>query len=114
ASLLSWYRKLIALRRSNPALRSGHTVMLDPNNANVLTFARVTGDGHAVLVSLNMSGQTQTVTLELKPENKVQGSHLRTLLSSPGALPSVDMHTPVQLPPFAAWVAEVVAGPRDR
>ena len=28
-SLLNWYRRLIALRRSNAALRSGRTVMLD-------------------------------------------------------------------------------------
>jgi alpha-glucosidase len=104
ASLLSWYRKLIALRRSNSALRSGRTVMLDQDNANVLTYARVTVDGHAVLVSLNMSAQSQTLTPDLRG---VTGSRLKTLLSSPGALPSTQMHTPVRLPPFAAWVAEV-------
>jgi alpha-glucosidase len=121
ASLLSWYRKLIALRRSNPALRSGQTVMLDPDNANVLTFARVTGEGRAVLISLNMSAQSQTVAPDLQEVTDLQGkrvqvhgSRLRTLLSSPGALPGIAIGTPQQLPPYAAWVAEVVAGPRHR
>jgi alpha-glucosidase len=108
ASLLSWYRKLIALRRSNPALRSGHTVMLDPNNATVLTYARVTDAGRTVLVSLNMSAQSQTVTPDLQAQKiEILGSRFRTLLSSPGDIPSIDVHRPVQLPPFAAWVAEV-------
>jgi alpha-glucosidase len=114
ASLLSWYRKLIALRRSKTALRSGHMVMLDPDNPNVLTYARVSNEGKAVLVSLNMSAQSQTVTPDLQQVSdiegekvKIQGSRLKTLLSSPGALPSVAMRSPVRLPPFAAWVAEV-------
>jgi alpha-glucosidase len=108
ASLLSWYRKLIALRRSNPALRSGPTVMLDPNNATVLTYARVTDAGRTVLVSLNMSAQSQTVTPDLQAQKiKIRGSRFRTLLSSPGDIPSIDVHAPIRLPPFGAWVAEV-------
>jgi alpha-glucosidase len=114
ASVLSWYRKLIALRRSRSALRSGHMVMLDPNNANVLTYARVTGKGEAVLVSVNMSAHSQTITPDLQrvtdiegEKIRIRGAHLRTLLSSPGAQPSIEMHTPLRLPPFAAWVAEI-------
>jgi alpha-glucosidase len=114
ASLLSWYRKLVALRRSNHALQSRHTVMLDPDNTNVLTYARVSDDGWTVLVSLNMSAQSQTITPDLQRVTdlegkaiKIRGSHLETVLSSPGTLANVDLHAPVQLPPFAAWVAEV-------
>jgi alpha-glucosidase len=114
ASLLSWYRKLMALRRSNAALRLGHTAVLDPDNANVLTYIRVTAGGRAVLVSLNMSAQSQTITPDLQRVTdlegeaiEVKGSHFQTLLSSPGTLPRVGLHAPVRLPPFAAWVAEV-------
>jgi alpha-glucosidase len=114
ASLLSWYRKLIALRRGNPALRLGHTAMLDPDNANVLTYLRVTGEGPAVLVSLNMSARSQTIAPDLQrvvdlegQGIEIQGSHLKTLLSSPGTLANVELHAPVRLPPFAAWVAEL-------
>ncbi len=114
ASLLSWYRKLIVLRRANPALRFGHTVMLDPDNADVLTYARVTDAGQAVLISLNMSAQSRIVTLGLQrltdvggEKVRIRGSRLRTLLSTPGASPGVDIHAPLHLPPFAAWVSEV-------
>ena len=85
-SLLNWYRRLIALRRSNRALRSGRTVMLDRSNPNVLSYARVSDDGEAVIVSLNMSPRPQQVSLGLAQAG-VRGSHLETLLSSPGPPP---------------------------
>jgi alpha-glucosidase len=106
-SLLNWYRRLIALRRSNRALRSGRMVMLDPTNANVLSYARVSDDGEAVIVSLNMSPQPQQVSLGLAHAG-VRGSHLETLLSSPGPLPGgAAASGPQTLPPYAAWVAEL-------
>jgi len=104
-SLLSWYRQLITLRRNNPALRDGKTVMLDETNANVLTYVRLAPDGHAILVSLNMSPEPQTISL--KPQVAgLQLSHLKTLLSSPRGIKSAAANR-LTLPPFAAWVAEV-------
>jgi alpha-glucosidase len=106
-SLLNWYRRLIALRRSNRALRSGRMVMLDPTNANVLSYARVSDDGEAVIVSLNMSPQPQQVSLGLAQAG-VRGSHLETLLSSPGPLPGgAAASAPQTLPAYAAWIAEL-------
>jgi alpha-glucosidase len=105
-SLLNWYRRLIALRRSNAALRGGRMVMLDPTNASVLSYARVGDDGGAVVVSLNMSARPQQVSLGLAPAG-VHGSKLRTLLSSPHAMADTPADQPVDLPPYAAWVAEL-------
>jgi alpha-glucosidase len=106
-SLLNWYRRLIALRRSNRALRSGRTVMLDRTNANVLSYARVGDDGETVVVSLNMSPQPQKVSLGLAAAG-VRGSHLETLLSSPEPLPDgASASSPQTLPAYAAWVAEL-------
>jgi len=105
-SLLNWYRRLIALRRSNRALRSGRLVMLDPTNANVLSYARVSDDGEAVIVSLNMSPHPQKVSLGLAQAG-VRGSHLETLLSSPEPLPGGAASGPQTLPAYAAWVAEL-------
>ena len=62
-SLLSWHKKLLALRRGDPALRTGRLVMLDATNPRVLTYARVMPEGSGIIVSLNMSAQTQTVTI---------------------------------------------------
>ena len=107
SSLLNWYRRLIALRRSNRALRSGRTVMLDRTNPSVLSYARVGDDGATVVVSLNMSSQPQQVTLGLAQAG-VHGAHLETLLSSPGPLPdSASASAPQALPAYAAWVAEL-------
>jgi alpha-glucosidase len=105
-SLLNWYRRLIALRRSKAALRSGRTVMLDRTNPSVLTYARVASDGQAILVSLNMSPKTQTFAPGLAAAG-IRGSRLRTLLSSPGQLPDAAAAAPITLQAYAAWVAEL-------
>jgi alpha-glucosidase len=105
-SLLNWYRRLIALRRSNAALRAGRTLMLDQSNASVLTYARVARAGEVVLVSLNMSAQPQTLSLGLAAAG-VPGSRLITLLASPAPIAHAAAADRVTLAPFAAWVAQV-------
>lgn len=104
ASLLNWYRQLIALRRSSAALREGRTVMLDRSNPQVLTYARVAPGGETILVSLNMSGQPQTISLGLAAAG-VHGAHLKTLLASPEPVAATAADKEVTLKPFAAWVA---------
>jgi hypothetical protein len=81
-------------------------VMLDPSNASVLSYARVSDEGETVIVSLNMSPQPQSVSLGLAQAG-VRGSHLTTLLSSPGPLPDGTASGPQALPAYAAWVAEL-------
>jgi alpha-glucosidase len=103
-SLLNWYRRLIALRRSNAAMRAGRTVMLDPTNASVLCYARVAGGDQAVVVCLNMSPAAQTVTLGLKSAG-LSGTRLSTLLASPMPVADDSAGKPVALAPFGAWVA---------
>ena len=91
----------------NAALRSGRMVMLDKANPYVLSYARVAHGGETVIVSLNMSPQLQKVSLGLGQAG-VRGSHLETLLSSPGPPPdSASATGPQTLPPYAAWVAEL-------
>jgi alpha-glucosidase len=105
-SLLNWYRRLIALRRSNEALRNGRMVMLDPGNPSVLSYARVSASGDTVIVSLNMSPQPQKPSLGIAQAG-LRGSHLRTLLSSPRAIADAAADQRINLPPYAAWVAEL-------
>jgi len=105
-SLLNWHRRLIALRRSNAALRAGGVVMLDQANASVLSYARVAADGRAVLVLLNMSADPQIVLLDL-PGAGIAVRRVSTLLASPATLSAIHNLRRIQLPPFAAWVAAV-------
>jgi len=96
----------MAMRRSYEALRSGRLVMLDAENASVLTYARVADDGAIMVVSLNMSPAPQTITVDLASAAPAAAS-LTTLLSSPAAMADVAAGAPLVLPPYAAWVAAV-------
>ena len=87
----------------------GRMAMLDPTNASVLSYARVSDGGATVVVSLNMSAQPQTVALGLAAAG-VHGKRLETLLASPGPIAVSEAGSPVQLPPYAAWVAAVSEG----
>ena len=106
-SLLNWNKQLIALRRSLPALHNGGIVMLDTANPNVLSYLRTAPAGQpAVVVSLNMSSQPQTVSLDPSAAG-VPGTRAKTLLSSDPSLAGVTSAQSVTLPPFASWVASV-------
>jgi alpha-glucosidase len=112
-SLLNWYRHLISMRSRFASLRSGRMVMLDIDNTAVLTYARVSVDGNAMIVSLNMSAQAQTLTVDLAGVG-LAGRHLVTLLSSPDPIPAADVGSQITLAPYASWVAHVRAPPIHR
>ena len=104
-SLLSWYRNLIRLRGDLPALHDGGVVMLDTTNAKVLSYVRTAPEGaKVVVVALNMSGEAQTVSLDLRAAG-VKGAHARTIISD-GVVGDVDLKR-VTVPAFGAWVATV-------
>ena len=74
ASLWWWMRRLIALRRRHRVFGRGRMVMVDSDNAKVLSFLRTcrsTDDGcdrdEDVLVVANLSRHVQSVTLTLPP-----------------------------------------------
>jgi hypothetical protein len=78
-------------------------LMLDVQNANVLSYARVAEDGKAILVALNMSPTAQTVSLDVKSAG-VRGSSLATVMSNPASMQAPASAAAITLPPFAAWV----------
>ena len=100
-SLLNWYKRLIALRRDNAALRQGSQTMLDPTNPSVLSFVRKAADGSSVVVSVNCSPTEQTVSLD------VSGSSVKTLATDVPALRSGVKLKSFKLTPFGSWVGEV-------
>ncbi len=107
-SLYLWYKQLIALRRSNPALREGAETLLNPSDSYVLSYLRRSPDGkHAVVVALNMTAQEQTVRFDLAAQG-VHATHARTLLHSGKAADRVALHH-LHLPPFSVWIGQVEA-----
>jgi alpha-glucosidase len=103
-SLLNWHRKLIEMRRTRPALATGRMVMLDVQNPKVLSYARVAKDGTAILVALNMSAVSQTVSLDVKSAG-VRGPKLTTLMSSPVSMERPASAKAITLPAYAVWVS---------
>jgi len=94
---------LIGLRHTRPALATGRMVMLDLQNTNVLSYARVTKDGKAILVALNMSATPQTVSLDVKSAG-VRQSGLTTVMMSPASMERPLSAGAITLPAYAAWV----------
>jgi len=106
-SLLNWYKKLIEMRRVDPALREGEETMLDPSNPNVLSYLREGPAGSpSIVVSLNFTAQPQTVSLDLAGTG-VSGDKVKTLLTDDPSLESTTSLTHITLAPFASWVGSV-------
>jgi alpha-glucosidase len=96
ASLLNWYKFLIAERRKNPALRDGGLTMLNTDNTNVLTYVRKGTPN--VIVALNFSAQPQTLSVDWK------ATEVWTLLTDADSLKETKSLTNLTLPAFAVWI----------
>lgn len=104
-SLLAWYQKLIALKKSDPALHDGAETMLNPTDPHVLSWLRKGPNGEAVVVACNMTAEPQTASFDLKKEG-VTRFHVKTLLKTPGAQDPLSLDL-VQLGPYGVWVGKV-------
>jgi alpha-glucosidase len=63
ASLLNYYRRLLRLRKSIPALIEGEYTPLEPLSNEYLAFLRTT-NRQSILVVLNYSGERQKISLD--------------------------------------------------
>ncbi|MCA6119218.1 DUF3459 domain-containing protein [Bradyrhizobium sp. WSM 1738] len=81
--LLHWYKRLIALRREQPALRSREIRMLDvAEGQNVLAYLRVAGTpSDNVLVLLNYGISPANVSIPREIVAKLSGASLSDLLT---------------------------------
>ncbi len=73
-SMLTLYKKLLALRKNN--LLPGRPVLIDVNNNNVLSYSRTTEDGKQVIIMLNFSDATESI--DIKSNSAVSGKLLLT------------------------------------
>ena len=105
ASLLNLYRRLNALRRSNPALREGEYVALAGNDPNVLAYLRRAKEA-TVLVALNMSGAVQTLRPDLTVHRITVGAG-RTLIGTRRPAATTLPLDAIQLEPFEVVIADL-------
>ncbi len=104
-SMLTWYRALIRLKKTNAALAHGENVMLDTANTNVLSWMRQEPGAAAVVVSANFTAQPQTVSLTTTGGLAATG-RLHTLLKSPGGKEPASIES-IELAPFGVYIGEV-------
>ena len=102
-SIFSAYKKLLALRKTNEALRDGKQEDIDPTDPSVYAFLRRTA-GKTVLVAMNMSGKPQKVKFDWASSG-VQGTSLEALFEA-GEI-GRDKGNVVTIGPYAAMVAEI-------
>ncbi len=105
-SMLNWYKKLIALRRTNLALRDGSMTMLESGNEQVLAWSRTAPNGKTIVVACNFAAAPQVVSLGSALGG---GSKTATSLAASGSgkqNSAVDLNA-VSLPPYGSLVAEI-------
>ncbi len=101
-SLLAWYRSLIHLKKTNPALARGENVMLDTSNTKVLSWLRQASGAPAVVVSVNFTADPHTVSLTVPGAS----GKTKTLLKTPGAADPVSLNQ-IVLGPYGVYIGEV-------
>lgn len=103
-SILNWYQKVIALRRSNPALLEGKYIPLNEDDSDVLAYLR-SYKGQNVLVVLNMSGDQHKVKFDLSKQG-LKGKSAKTLAASFKA-PATSTLDAVAVEPYGAYIAQI-------
>jgi alpha-glucosidase len=99
-SVLSFYKTVLKLRHTNPALMEGSYVPVDDNDPDVLAYLRVYKD-QAVLVALNMTGSAHKVKFELGKNGYKSATALATSGKS-----SANGET-VSLAPFGVFIGQL-------
>ena len=102
-SIFSTYKRLLALRKSEPALRDGSYEAVDEGNEHVFSFVRKSGQD-TVLVTLNMSAQPRTVSFDAGKSGEVM---YRSPLGKAGLSAETVSLKRVELEPFGFLVLRV-------
>jgi alpha-glucosidase len=102
-SIFNAYKRLISLRKSEPALRDGVQVSIG-NDPDVFAYLRRTGD-ESIIVLLNMSSQEKVFAFRPEDIRLNESSTLSPLYSSTQVGESISP-AHIVLPPFAALVAK--------
>ena len=105
SSMLVWYKGLIQLKKTNPAMAVGLDTMLDVNNAKVLSWMRQAPKSSPIVVACNFTDEPQTVNLAGANSGLKSGS-LKTLMKSPGVKDPGSLDH-IELPAFGVFIGQV-------
>lgn len=104
-SILNFYRRVLALRHQDPALRDGECVALNENDPNVLSYLRRYKD-EAVLVVLNMSSSAQKVSFDLQAQG-LSAVKATTMLTTGKANRESAALKAISLEPFSVYIGKI-------
>ena len=106
-SILSFYKRLLALRRSEPALRDGLYLPLNGEDPYVLAYLRKKpGSGDAILVVLNMSGESRAVKFDLVAEG-IRESSASPRIAAPETGHESTLLAHFTIPAFGVFIGSV-------
>ena len=106
-SILSFYKRLLALRRSDPALRDGRYLPVNRDDPFVLAYLRKNpGSGDAILVVLNMSAESKTVRFDLAADG-IKESSARPLIAAPEMGHESTQLSHFTIPAFGVFIGPV-------
>ena len=108
-SVLNFYRTVLRLRKTVPALKYGDYTALNTDDPNVFSYVRKYNN-EAVLVVLNMSPEAQTAKFDLKAQGFAKPT-VKTLAASGGSATSLSA---VKLQPYSAYIAKITPGPATK
>ncbi|WP_446745082.1 alpha-glucosidase [Silvibacterium acidisoli] len=100
-SIFNAYKRLLSLRKTEPALRDGSYRAIDGDDPNIFAFLRQSGSSR-VVVALNMSSEPHSIALHLSG-----AQHAEVLYASPAQKQqSVPVQT-LSLEPFGVVIAKL-------
>ena len=114
-SLLSYYRELIQLRLSHPALRTGNTILVETGNSGVYSILRI-GEDEKLLILANLAGKALTDYALNISEAGIEGSTFTPVIlfgstqGDPWTLEknALNLYKPFDtLPPFQAYIFQI-------
>jgi alpha-glucosidase len=104
-SLLGWYKKIIAMRRNNPAVRDGVTTFLDRDSQHAVVWLRTVKSGASVVFAVNVKAEPVTLSVAADVgQSRVKG--LKPLAVSHEALKSATPDA-ISLPPFGVYIGQI-------
>jgi alpha-glucosidase len=104
-SLLAWYKSLIQLKKTVPAMEHGANIMLDTENNKVLSWMRQAPGAGQVVVSVNFTAKPETVNLAIGGAG-IAPRKVKTLLKSPGGTDPATIEA-IELGPYGVYIGEV-------
>ncbi len=105
-SILNFYRRVIALRKNDVALRDGKYISLNGSDPKVMSYLRQYGED-VVLVVLNMSKTEQQEAFDLSAEG-LGSVTAHVMLATKGSLANEGALKTVTLAPYGVYIAKLV------